>query len=169
MLKFAGEARGTDAERRRAVAARKDAKRADKGHQKKPPEQLLTPEQRGERIRAGGGGRPPGSFNVLPMGTIRALQMQNWGAKAGATEAEKELVNLSTEELIKVMVDPRKPKTLPSKLKAIIRVREEVCVPVVSESKVTADISMSNQVRAAQKLVQERKAAREAAKIGEKK
>lgn len=166
MLAFAGKPRGTDADRLKAKHRERDAQRADKGHQKKAPEQLMTSEQRSAAILASGrAGRPKGSFNALPMGMIQALKTINYGAKPDASDTEKELVNFSTEELIKVAAGMGgNSKRLPTKLKAIFRIRDEACVPIVSESKVTADVSMSNQVRAAQKLVLERKAAREAKK-----
>ncbi len=127
-------------------------------HTRLPAEMLMTPEEAGQARRAGGGGRPLGSTNVLPQGAIEALKILKFRVAPGMPEAAAELAGDALEQTIKVMHGKVPARRAPAALKAAIRVRDEICDPVVQKSEVNANVSMTNVVVAAQKLIAERKA-----------
>jgi hypothetical protein len=110
----------------------------------------LTPEQRADINRANlekSPGRPPGQRNVLPMGSVKAIEALKKG-KFGVREEIKqkqgdELFNAAAEiagdalqRTHLVLMGKVNGKKAPSTLKAAELIRREFCDPVVTESRV---------------------------------
>lgn len=117
---------------------------------KKPPEQLMSPEERAAIARANGakGGRPPGSKNALPYGAVTAIKAMKFRVKKEylANDAACEIAGDSFERIVKVMHGAVHSRKAPSVLKAAVTLREEICEPVVKEAKVSGTMSLESLV-----------------------
>lgn len=200
--------------------AERDARRGErdrskdtrKKHDKLRPDQLLTPEEAGARRKAGGGGRPLGSRNALPMGSVKLLQsgviqdlkdisegnvprsllkkkrptetpleyadrmrpaeiealaVRGFRVRQGEPDEVRVMAGHALTSIYDVMMGRRGIKKASTVLRAAERIRDECCDPIVSEAKVNANVSMSAVVLAAQRALEEKRAAKRALTEGD--
>lgn len=89
--------------------------------------------------RRPGAGRPRGSKNALPIGTVQAIKAAKLRIPATASPAEVELANRALERIVDVMDE--KVSTYEGRAFAVLtaarHVREEVCGKVADKVDVT--------------------------------
>lgn len=83
-----------------------------------------------------GAGRPEGSTNALPMGTIQAIKALNLRVPEGASDAAKALANRALERVVDVLEEGVDFRQAGAVLKAATLVREEICGPMAQKHEV---------------------------------
>lgn len=74
-----------------------------------------------------GAGRPEGTSNALPYGTVQAIKALNLRVPEGASDAAKALANRALERVVDVLEEGVDFRQAGSVLKAATLLREEVC------------------------------------------
>jgi len=129
----------------------KDPRRTSTGKERKkklPPDVPRLPSG-GARP---GAGRPPGSRNVLPYGAVKAIRAAKFRVRKEYLDDPKlcdpvtEVAGYSFERTVQVLAGTIHSRKAPSVLKAAVAVREELCEPVVKETKFTGSISIADAV-----------------------
>lgn len=102
-----------------------------------------------------GAGRPPGSRNALPYGAVKAIRAAKFRVRKEYLEDKTlaepvtEVAGYSFERIVQVMAGTIHSRKAPSVLKAAVAAREELCEPVVKESRISGSISIAEAVAAA--------------------
>lgn len=110
-----------------------------------------TPEERAEIARRNGmlGGRPLGSKNSLPLGTVKALRAMKMRVPQTATPEEAEIAGWAFERMCQATAGLVHSRRAPTVLKGAIAIREEVCGPLVKETRISGGLSLASAVAAA--------------------
>jgi hypothetical protein len=90
-----------------------------------------------------GAGRPPGSRNTLPTGTVRALKAQRLRVPADASPEAAEVAGRALERLVDVLEGRVRSHKALATLKAVAMVREEVCGPIEKKLRVSGAMSVA--------------------------
>lgn len=124
----------------------RSGKKPEKGA---PP---VAPEVRAAQAREAGkkGGRPPGSgYAGIPLDAIRILKKGKFRVKQEILNGDPEIAQAATElagyslERLAMVVGAKVPsKRAPAAVKAIDRLRNELCEPVVEEKKITGTLDV---------------------------
>lgn len=83
-----------------------------------------------------GAGRPEGSGNALPYGTVQAIKALNLRVPEGASDAAKDLANRALERVVDVLEEGVDFRQAGSVLKAATMIREEICGQVAQKHEV---------------------------------
>lgn len=136
------------------------------GQRRSRKERGLPPQTKEEQIQANRengrkGGRPQGSYSILPMDAIKALRAAKLRVRKDLAEdpelgtAVGELAGYALERTAMVLGGKVSSKKAPSVLKAAIQIRQEVCDPVEQIHKV-GGFDIAAAVGAATKKVEEK-------------
>lgn len=83
-----------------------------------------------------GAGRPEGTSNALPYGTVQAIKALNLRVPEGASDAAKALANRALERVVDVLEEAVDYRQSGAVLKAATMVREEICGPMAQKHEV---------------------------------
>jgi hypothetical protein len=121
----------------------------------KTPEEIRAQSAMNARINGRKGGRPIGSHDVFPRHLITALKNSKLRIKAeyAGDETLVALAHAGLATYVRAMNGQIRAKKAPSAIKAALAVRQELCDPVITESKVNLNASIATAVAEAARRV----------------